>query len=117
MLNELEDAFRAMKSDLYMRPVFHQKEYRSDSHIFITVISYHILHSIRTLLKQNGIHLCWSDIRERLSTHCRVTNRLKAQEGRTIYIRKCSEPEDFHRIIYDTLNLGHIPCKQKKLTI
>ena len=117
MLNELEDAFRAIKSDLYIRPVFHQKENRSDSHIFITVISYHILHSIRTLLKQNGIHLCWSDIRERLSTHCRVTNRLKTQEGRTIYIRKCSEPENFHRIIYDTLNLGHVPCKQKKLTI
>ena len=117
MLNELEDAFRSMKSDLHMRPIFHQKENRSDAHIFITVISYHILHSIRILLKQIGINMGWSDIREQLSTHCRVTNRLKTKEGRTIYVRKCSEPEYFHKTIYRALKLEYIPCKQKKLTV
>ena len=117
MLNELEDAFRSMKSDLHMRPIFHQKENRSDAHIFITVVSYHILHSIRTLLKQIGINMGWSDIREQLSTHCRVTNRLKTKEGRTIYVRKCSEPEYFHKTIYRALKLEYIPCKQKKLTV
>jgi hypothetical protein len=117
MLKEIEDAFRVMKSDLYMRPIFHQKENRSDAHIFITVVCYHLLHSIRTLLKQGGINMCWSDIKERLSTHCRVTNKIKTQEGKIIYIRKCSEPEHFHRTIYDALKLGYIPCEQKKLTI
>jgi hypothetical protein len=117
MLNDIEEAFRAMKSDLFIRPIFHQKENRSDAHIFITVVSYHILHSIRTLLKHVGINMCWSAIRERLSTHCRVTNRVKTKQGKTIYIRKCSEPEDFHRTIYDVLKLSRIPCKPKKFTI
>jgi len=117
MLNDIEAAFRAMKSDLFIRPIFHQKEHRSDAHIFITVVSYHILHSIRTLLKQVGINMGWSGIRERLSTHCRVTNRITTQKEKTIYIRTCSEPEDFHRTIYDGLKLSRIPCKLTKFTI
>jgi hypothetical protein len=117
MLNDIEAAFRAMKSDLFIRPIFHQKEMRSDAHIFITVVSYHILHSIRTLLKDVGINMCWSGIRERLSTHCRVTTRIKTQKEKIIYIRKCSEPEDFHRTIYDVLKLSRIPSKPKKFTI
>jgi len=117
MLNEIEDAFRSMKSDLLMRPIFHQKENRSDSHIFTTVIAYHILHSIRTCLKEFGINTSWSYIRENLSTHCRVTNRFKTKDGRITFIRKCSDPEDFHKMIYDPLSLEHIPCKLKKFTI
>jgi hypothetical protein len=117
MLKELEDAFRTMKSDLNLRPIFHQKETRSDAHIFITIMGYHILHSIRTRLKEVGIHLSWSEIRNRLSTHCRVTNQMKTKNGKTVFIRQCSEPEDVHRKIYDALKLKHIPCKKKKMTI
>jgi len=117
MLKELEDTFRTMKSDLNLRPIFHQKETRSDAHIFITVIGYHILHSIRTRLKEVGLHLSWSEIRKRLSTHCRVTNQMKTKNGKTVFIRQCSEPENVHRSIYDALKLKNIPCKQKKRTI
>ncbi|MFQ5688096.1 MAG: IS1634 family transposase [Candidatus Scalindua sp.] len=117
MLKELEDAFRTMKSDLNLRPIFHQKETRSDAHIFITIMGYHILHSIRTRLKEVGIHLSWSEIRNRLSTHCRVTNQMKTQNGKTVFIRQCSEPEDVHRKIYDALKLKHVPCKKKRMTI
>ncbi|MFQ5787739.1 MAG: hypothetical protein ACE5H1_07125 [Thermodesulfobacteriota bacterium] len=117
MLKELEDAFRTMKSDLNLRPIFHQKETRSDAHIFITIMGYHILHSIRTRLKEVGIHLSWSEIRNRLSTHCRVTNQMKTKNGKTVFIRQCSEPEDVHRKIYDALKLKHVPCKKKRMTI
>jgi transposase len=117
MLTQLEDAFRTLKSDLLLRPVFHQKKNRSDAHIFVTLLAYHLLHSIRTCLKQKGIHLSWQQIRERMSTHCRVTNRIKTKEGHTLFIRKCSEPEDFHNTIYDALKLEKMPCKTKQYTI
>lgn len=117
MLAELEDAFRAMKSELDIRPIYHQKEDRSEAHIFITVIGYHVLHSIRTKLKQLQINCRWATIRKLLSTHGRVTTRLKTQSGKTIYIRKCSEPEPFHTTIYDALNLEHVPCKPKRVAI
>jgi len=114
MLTELEDAFRSLKSELLMRPVFHQKENRSDAHIFITLVAYHLLHSIRSSLKQSGINMSWGYIRNRMSTHCRLTNRLKTKDGNIIFIRKCAQPEDFHKMIYDALRLNHIPCKSKR---
>ena len=91
MLGEIEDTFRVMKSELEMQPNYHQKENRGDTHIFITVFAYHILHCIRTRLKQVGINNRWETIRSWLSTHHRVLNRLKNQQGKTIYIRKCSK--------------------------
>ena len=117
MLGEIEDAFQSMKSELNIRPVYHQKEYRSDAHIFITVGSYHILHSIRTRLKQVGINYKWSTIREMLSTHCRVTNRMRTKSDEMLYIRKCSEPEPLHKLIYDSLNLDYTPCKARRFKI
>ena len=117
MLTHLEDAFRTLKSELHLRPIFHQKEERSDAHIFITVLAYHLLHSIRTCLKQDGINMSWRQIRDRLSTHCRVTNRMKTKEGHTLFVRKCTEPEAFHKTTYETLRLQSIPCRTQKYMI
>ena len=81
------------------------------------VIGYHILHTIRTRLKQAGLNYRWETIRKLLSTHGRITTRLNTESGKTIYIRKCSEPEPFPKTIYDVLNLDYLPCKPKKVTI
>ena len=40
MLTDLESVFRSLKSELGLRPVFHQKQDRSDGHLFITVLAY-----------------------------------------------------------------------------
>jgi transposase len=47
MLTDVEDAFRSMKSELGLRPVYHQKEHRTDGHLFITVIACHIMQTMR----------------------------------------------------------------------
>ena len=117
MLTKIEDSFRTLKNDLQMRPVFHQKDERSDAHIFITLLAYHLLHSIRSLLKDRDIHDSWRKIRDRMSTHCRVTNRMKTKNGDMLFIRTCSQPENFHKMIYDALKLVHSPCKTKRRCI
>ena len=50
ILTNLEDPFRYLKDELGLRPVHHQKESRSDVHLFITVLAYHLLISIQTKL-------------------------------------------------------------------
>lgn len=117
MLVDLEDAFRALKDELGLRPNFHQKDTRSDGHLFITVLAYHILHSMRTNLKDKGIAYRWKTIRKRMATHTILTSRIKNHEDRTIYVRKCSDPEPFHKMIYDALGLHHLPCKPKKFKV
>uniref|UniRef100_UPI00123D7960 IS1634 family transposase n=1 Tax=Cysteiniphilum sp. SYW-8 TaxID=2610890 RepID=UPI00123D7960 len=56
MLNDIEAAFRVLKSDLGMRPVYHQTTERISGHIFISILAYHILHCIRFQLKKMDIH-------------------------------------------------------------
>ena len=46
-LNDIEQTFRAFKSDLRLRPIYHRKDCRIEAHIFITVLSYFAVHLIR----------------------------------------------------------------------
>jgi len=117
MLLDLEDAFRSMKSELGLRPVHHQSEYRCDGHLFITVLAYHILHSIRLKLKSHGITHSWSTIRSRLSSHYRVTTSMKRSDGKMLFIRKTAKPEDCHIKIYNALGLSCRPGKISKTTL
>jgi len=114
MLTDIEDAFRSMKSELGLRPVYHQKEHRTDGHLFITVIAYHIMHTIRYALKNKQINDSWSTIRKALSTHVRITTTMKKDDGRVIHIRKSTRPEPVHTRIYDALNLSCRPGKTIK---
>jgi transposase len=117
MLLEVEDAFRTMKSELALRPNYHHKEPRSDGHIFITLLAYHVVHSIRTHLKEHGIRDSWTTLRNRLRTHERVTSGMNTEDGRRLYIRQCSEPEFYHKMIYEALGLEGTPCGRKVFTI
>ena len=117
MLTDIEDAFRSMKSELGLRPVYHQKERRVDGHLFITVLAYHVLHTIRFKLGKREMTQSWSTIRKGLSTHMRITTTMKRDDGKMIYIRKSTRPEPFHVQIYDALNLLQRPGKTIKTVL
>jgi len=55
MLTDLEAVFRCFKSDLGFRPIFHSKEERADSHLFITVLAYQFVQLIRRRLKETTV--------------------------------------------------------------
>lgn len=114
MLTDLEAAFRSLKSELGMRPVFHQKEKRIDGHIFISILAYHLLHTIRYQLKQCDIHQSWQTIRTLLKTHCRITSTLQIKDGRTVKIRKTSSPDVNQQLIYNALGIDTHPVKTSK---
>jgi len=115
MLTNVEDAFRSLKSELELRPIYHQKERRSDAHLFIAVLAYHLLNTIQTQLRSHDIHMQWWNIREQLSSHVRITTSMTTKDGRRIHIRKSTEPEPFHRLIYDALTLSYHPLKSKRV--
>ena len=117
MLTNLEDAFRSLKSELNLRPLFHQKEPRSDAHIFIAVLAYHLLNVIQTELRKNKIHIQWWRVRERLSSQIRITTCFTTLEQKRYYIRKTSQAESFHKIIYNALGLRHNPMKTKRYDV
>ena len=104
-LGGIEDSFRSLKGELGLRPVFHSKSTRIKAHLFITVLAYHLLNTVRHRLRQHGYVARWSTIRQRLSTHVMSTISMKTEKGTSISIRAASTPEVEHRDIYRALGL------------
>ncbi len=118
MLTRVESAFRSMKSSLGLRPNFHQNEERADAHMFISVLAYHVLHTIEYKLRQCGDHRSWATIRNILSTHQRLTIEYNVKEHgkvRRNHLRLCSNAEPEHKQIYQRLGLKEIPLPRKIL--
>ena len=113
MLTDLESVFRSLKSELGLRPVFHQKEDRSDGHLFITVLAYHGVQLLRTQLKKAGIDDSWATLRKTLSIQCRVTTSLRRRDGRTVPVRKSTAAEPALMAIYQALAINPAPGGSK----
>ncbi len=106
LLTRVEDAFRDLKSPLMERPIFHQRKNRTQTHIFLCVLAYHLLTAIEHRFLQAGIHTSWWTIREQLRTHQVITLVLpEHKHGRVLQIRKATVPEPEHREIYTTLRV------------
>jgi transposase len=116
-LTQLEDAFRSLKAELGLRPVYHHKDSRMEGHLFITVLAYHLLAAIRRHLKNKGICYRWDTIREQLATQIRITTSITNDQGDRIYIRQTSEPEPFHQQIYRALGLPPKPLRTKRFRV
>jgi transposase len=120
MLTRVESAFRSLKSSLGLRPNFHQNEERADTHLFISVLAYHILHTIEHKLRLGGDHRSWATIRDMLSTHQRLTVEYNVKEQDQVvrsHLRLCSRAEPEHRLIYQRLNLNDTPLPRNIATV
>ena len=117
MLTDLEAVFRSLKSELGLRPVFHQKTKRVSGHLFISLLAYHLIHTIRYKLKKINIHSSWSDLRKQLKGQDRITVSMKCQNGETVHIRKSTRPEPRQQFIYDALGLSHYPGRTIKKVV
>jgi transposase len=104
-LTRAEAAFRAMKSPLAERPIFHQLERRVETHIFLCVLAYHLLVAIETTLLGHGLHTSWATVREALATHQVVTIVLPTEGGRVLRIRQGTTPEREHQELYRLLKV------------
>ena len=105
LLTRVEGAFRAMKSPLLERPIFHHLEHRTQTHIFLCVLAYHLLVAIEKRFLDRGVHTSWATLRGQLRTHEVITVVLPTREGRVLKIRKSSIPEPIHKEIYSTLRI------------
>lgn len=117
MLTDLEAVFRSLKSELGLRPVYHQKTSRVQGHLFITVLAYHLVHHIRFALKQKQINSSWEVLRKELKGQSRVTATMRTKDGRTVHVRKATRPEAKQKEIYDALAISCYPGKTVKTII
>ena len=114
MLTRIENAFKKLKSDLGLRPNRHHKEDRVDGHIFVSILGYHLLHSIEYCLLSQGVHSQWATIKRVVSSHDYSTIQLPTTNGTVINVRKPGIPEGIHADIYDKLDVDykHLPVSR-----
>jgi len=117
MLTRVEAAFRNLKTDLKLRPNFHQKEKRVNGHVFITILAYHLLHSIEVTLRENDCTISWATAKRLVSSHGYSTIILPTVDGKVIHLRKPGIPEPVHEEIYKKLQINSANLPTRKIEI
>jgi transposase len=92
-LTRIESVFRSLKSELGLRPIFHHKKRRIDTHLFLSILAYQCINKIRIKLEERNINDSWTKIAATLQTHVRATLSFNSTTKDTIEIRKTSTPE------------------------
>ena len=117
MLTELESVFRSLKTDLGLRPVFHRIDRRVEGHLFISVLAYHFVHTLRLQLKAQGINDSWNTLRQAMATQRRVTVTLQRRDGRVVHVRKATRPKPRHQTLGSILKLDPNPGRTHRVLV
>jgi len=116
-IREIESAFRVLKTDLNLRPVFHQKDKSTVAHLFLGVLAYTVVSTIRYRLKQKGINHDWRNIVRIMNTQKMVSTTMKSKDGKIYCIRKCSVPTPKVSEIYQAMNYKMMPLYTRKYVV
>ena len=92
-LTELEATFASLKSELGLRPVWHQKSRRIAGHLFIAVLAIYGVTFCEARLASQGIHDSWTTVRRKLARWQRVTTTFSDIDGSRIEVRHDARPD------------------------
>jgi transposase len=104
-LTEAEAAFRIHKSDLRLRPVWHQKEDRVQAHILVCFLAYVLWKTLHQMAKAGGLGDEPRRIFEELCKISLVDIVLPTRQGPEIRRRCVRRPTDHQAILLDRLHL------------
>jgi len=116
-IREIESAFRTLKTDLDLRPIYHKNDDATMAHLHLGLLAYWLVNTVRYQLKNNGINSCWSEIIRIGNTQKVITTQGTNTYGKTMVVRKCSEPNQNLKQIYDILKTLHKPFRKRKSVV
>ena len=91
LIREVESTFRCLKTDLQMRPVHHQNDERIESHLYLTILAYQLVNTIRHMLGSHNIRYDWQNILRIMSTQTIQTIQMPTDK-KNIHLRKPAKP-------------------------
>ena len=112
LIREIECTNRQLKTDLNLRPIYHQKDDNSDAHLFFGLLAYWIVNTIRYKLKKQGIYNYWTEIVRKLSTQKAITTEGRNPLGEVVELRQCSDPTESAAEIYRALGYKSMPFRK-----
>lgn len=108
-LCQVEEAFRTLKGDLGLRPIFHQKPARIEAHLFIAFLAYCLSITLRQHLRGLAGGLMPRTVFEKLATVQMLDVAVPTTDGRELLLVRHTEPgRDVHMLL-DQLGLSLPP--------
>ncbi len=104
-LTEVEQAFKELKHDLAIRPLYHQLEHRIEAHIFVAFLAYCLHVTLKHQLRQRAPGLTPRAVLEKFKTIQMIDVRIPTSDGRTLTLCRYTQPEPEHRMLLDVLRL------------
>ena len=93
VLTEVEQAFKELKNDLDIRPVYHQKDRRIEAHIFVSFLSYCLQVTLKQRAKAKAPGLTPRAILEKFKTIQMIDVHLPTTDGRNLILPRYTQPE------------------------
>jgi transposase len=109
-LTEIEAVFRALKNDLVIRPIHHQKDSRIEAHIFVSFLAYCLYVTLGQRLRALAPGLTPRAVLEKMSAIQMVDVRVPTTDGRLLILPRYTQPEKDHQLLLHQLHL-HLPAQ------
>lgn len=115
-LTQVEAAFKDLKDDLSLRPIFHQLEHRIEAHIFVSFLAYCLHVSLRARLRVVAPGLTPRSVLEKFGTIQMLDVHFPTTDGRELVFSRYTQPERDHKMILAQLGWELPPQSPPKIS-
>ncbi len=115
-LTEIEQAFKELKGDLAIRPIYHQLDHRIEAHIFVAFIAYCLQVTLKQRLRALAPGLTPRAVFEKFKTMQMVDVQLPTTDGRQIVLPRYTQPNKDQQILLHGLKLTLPPQPPPRIT-
>lgn len=104
-LTQIESVFRSLKSELGIRPIYHQLEHRADAHVLIAFLAYCLQVTLKNRLLIHAPGLTPAAVLEKLATIQMVEVWIPMVDGRSLLLPRHTQPEKDVQALLDQLQI------------
>jgi len=115
-LVEIEAAFKNLKDDLQLRPIYHQLQHRIEAHIFVAFLSYCLHVTLKARLRPVADGLTPRAVLDKFATLQMLDVQFPTTDGRTLILSRYTEPNTDHKLLLEQLKLTLPPQPPPRIT-
>jgi transposase len=112
----VEEAFKTLKGDLAIRPIYHQREWRIEAHIFIAFLAYCLHVTLGHRLKSLAPGLTTRSALEKFCAVQMIDVHIPTTDGRELILSRYTQPEPELKLLLERLRMALPPQPPPKIT-
>jgi transposase len=105
-LTNIEAAFRSLKSDLGLRPIYHRRQDRVEAHIFVAFLAYCLQITLKNKLAIHAPGLSPTAVLDKLATIQMIDVRIPTCDGRSLILPRYTQPAKDLQLLLEKLQMA-----------